>query len=390
MASEGTAVTSEEDGLSILAECTAIIYRRRPGALLSHVPVALLAIAVGWEPEVRLSNFLLNALLLTYVVTGIRSARSFNARPLTDAGARRGALELYLTLPLLGLLYNLIFLNLERNGVPHALAYQLLVISLFCAGAAANYQHLRGLAVLFIVFSAVPLSIFHLVRGGREGHVMALLLGVFVVFMSSVSLGLHRDAIERIELTRQLKASKEAAEHQAAIDGLTGLLNRRAFFEIGSSLVAVANRHDRPLSLVMIDLDHFKSINDRFGHSAGDSILAGFADTLRRTERASDVSARLGGEEFAVLLPETTAVAATQFAERLADAVRGLGNGGSDPVVGVTASFGVAERQQERTTLDSLIDRADRALYRAKSEGRDRVVIEEESGRDDSAREQRA
>ena len=365
-----------DSSLSVLAECTAVVYRARPGALLSHLPVAILATWMGWNSEARVSTLVFVGLLLVYVATGIRSARTFNARPLTEDSARRAARTLYVSLAALGIVYNLIFLNLDRAGVAHALLYQLLIVSLFCAGAAASYQHLHGLAAVFIVSSTAPLALYQLFRGGQEGHVIALLLAVFMVFMSNVTLMLHRDAMELLNLTRELKAAKEEAEHQARVDALTGLPNRKAFFENGRALVALAHRHGRPLSLVMVDLDHFKSINDRFGHSAGDAALAAFAETLRSTERASDICGRIGGEEFALLLPETASAAAALLAERLREAIRTIRIPGVDAAATFSGSFGIAELLPGDTTLDALIDRADRALYRAKAEGRDRTVTD--------------
>lgn len=359
--------------LSVYAECTQIIYRRRPGALLSHLPVVVLSLWLGWNSTARVSNLVFVGFLLAYVLHGIRSARSFNAREPTEESARRAARALYVALAALGIVYNLIFLNLDRHGVAHALDYQLLLLSLYCAGAAASYQHLRGLAIVFMVSSIAPFAVYQFLRGGQKGHVIATLLVIFLVFMSSISLNLHGDVVERLRLTRELRQSRDAAEQLARIDALTGLLNRMAFFERGEALLALARRHDRPISVVMADLDHFKSVNDRFGHSAGDALLASFAETLRANQRASDICARLGGEEFAILLPETTAAAAAQFAERVRLGLVTLRPNGSQDAA-ITASFGIAELNPQDNSLDSLIDRADHALYQAKAEGRNRTV----------------
>jgi diguanylate cyclase (GGDEF)-like protein len=338
--------------------------------------VSLLAVGIGWNSTARVSNLLFVGMLLVYVVVGIRSAARFNARPLTEASARLAAWRLYVALAVLGLIYNLIFLNLARAGVPHALDYQLLILSLFCAGAAASYQHLRGAAVVFIVSSTLPLTLYQFFRGGQNGHVVAVLLMVFMIFMSRVTVTLHHDAIERMKLTRELQAARDEAQRQARTDGLTGLANRTAFFESGRTLLAVARRHDRPLSLVMVDLDHFKSINDRFGHAAGDAFLAAFAEMLRTTRRTSDVCGRIGGEEFALLLPETSAAAAAQLADRLRDSIRLIRIPGVDPEASFSGSFGITELLPGDADVDGMIDRADRALYRAKALGRDRAVID--------------
>jgi two-component system, cell cycle response regulator len=165
----------------------------------------------------------------------------------------------------------------------------------------------------------------------------------------------------------------EESRWLATTDALTGLMNRRAFMDWGVREVRRATRYSDPLSAILLDVDHFKLINDRRGHAAGDAVLASVAQLLVRTMRSSDVVARWGGEEFVVALPSTPLAGATLVAERVRAELEAAdirdGNGDRVPV---TASFGVAELGGAEQ-LDSLVDRADRAMYRAKSGGRNRV-----------------
>jgi diguanylate cyclase (GGDEF)-like protein len=164
-------------------------------------------------------------------------------------------------------------------------------------------------------------------------------------------------------------------QRQAITDELTELANRRYFMETLETELRRAERFDEPLALVFADLDDFKRVNDRFGHHVGDDVLRAFADVVRKRVRAIDLGARLGGEEFAVLLLETDLVGAEALAESLRSAVESLevrvADGGA---VKVTASFGVAA-YPETHTADELMTAADRALYRAKREGKNRVSI---------------
>jgi len=162
-------------------------------------------------------------------------------------------------------------------------------------------------------------------------------------------------------------------KRQAVTDELTGLANRRSFRETLELELLRAERFQNPLSLVFADLDDFKRVNDQFGHQAGDDVLCAFAEVLRGRIRGVDLAARLGGEEFAVLLPETDAAGAEALAESLRSAVAGLALrlGSSD--VRVTASFGVAAFPQTHTA-DELMTSADLALYAAKRQGKNRVV----------------
>ena len=190
---------------------------------------------------------------------------------------------------------------------------------------------------------------------------------------------LSRQVMALIELRakeRALEASLRQLEQVAATDELTGLRSRRALMERLELEVARARRYRAPLTVMMIDLDHFKQINDRHGHQAGDTVLRNVGRRVAAGVRASDLAARYGGEELCVLLPATTLDGARRLAETLRAALAGLAHGAPEQGIGkVSASFGVAELDQgeAREDGDGLLKRADQALYRAKHLGRDRV-----------------
>ncbi|MFE0018895.1 GGDEF domain-containing protein [Mesorhizobium sp. NPDC059054] len=166
--------------------------------------------------------------------------------------------------------------------------------------------------------------------------------------------------------------------HERAVDPLTGVLNRRGFDERAQELLADAR--NRPISLILVDIDHFKSINDTFGHPAGDAVLKDFGRLLHTTMRQVDVCGRLGGEEFAYLLPNCDASGAHVFAQRLRESVRENRFEGLPQTQQLTASFGVAAARHGES-LSELTARADAALYRAKRQGRDRVEVEERTAK---------
>jgi diguanylate cyclase (GGDEF)-like protein len=178
-------------------------------------------------------------------------------------------------------------------------------------------------------------------------------------------------------LYRRIFMYERGVERLASEDPLTGIANRRQFVLAGAQLLESVVRYQRPASVLVIDLDHFKAINDRYGHAAGDAVLQATARLLGEHRRGADVAARLGGEEFAMLLPETDAAGATAFAERLRAALEAM----RIPVptappggVGMTMSVGVASCSAGDTALDAVLRRADEALYRAKRDGRNRVA----------------
>ncbi len=171
----------------------------------------------------------------------------------------------------------------------------------------------------------------------------------------------------------KLKQVQEKLRRQATTDPLTGLGNRRQFFKEAGREIKRARRYGQPLSLVAIDLDHFKLVNDRHGHQAGDQVLVQVARAGRDTVRDTDLLARLGGEEFAVLLPETSLNQALVMAERLRQALAGVSVQDRNRKTSITASLGVAQLGDDTATVDDLLNAADRRLYRAKELGRNRV-----------------
>jgi len=174
--------------------------------------------------------------------------------------------------------------------------------------------------------------------------------------------------------TQQLEEAKQLAEKQARTDPLTNLGNRRAFFELGSLEFDTARTNKQPLSIIMVDLDRFKFINDNYGHAAGDKVLKECAAAIVALLRPSDLCARLGGEEFGVLLPRTNLDGAECIAERIRKKLKTLRFVEDGKHFQLTASFGVAEVIDIHTHLETIIKDADIALYQAKEAGRDRVV----------------
>ena len=176
---------------------------------------------------------------------------------------------------------------------------------------------------------------------------------------------------QEVGLRRQLE---EAARVQARTDELTALPNRRRFFELAEREMERAQRYDDALAVVMLDLDHFKDVNDSHGHAAGDQVLRAVGDACRDVLRTNDIVGRLGGEEFAILLPATTLDGARQFAERLRQSIAACRIGLPGVELTLTATLGVAARDTGETlSLDELLARADAALYRGKAAGRNRV-----------------
>lgn len=174
----------------------------------------------------------------------------------------------------------------------------------------------------------------------------------------------------------QLKELNESLQELSSTDFLTGLSNRRAIMEAVAAEHGRALRSQEPLTLLLCDIDHFKAVNDTYGHAAGDEVLRALARAMRETLRRYDACGRWGGEEFLVVLPGTSAAGAQEAAEKLRRVASRLEVEAGDTRIPVTLSVGVAQLE-EGESLDSLLRRADAAMYEAKRAGRDRITLDQ-------------
>ena len=218
----------------------------------------------------------------------------------------------------------------------------------------------RNVVLVALVADAQPFGVLAVERGGGAGATVAQSTVDLLGQLAAQACLAYRNACLVDEIRRM-----------AASDGLTGVANRRTFDEALAREVARAERTGEPLSVVLLDVDHFKRINDTHGHQAGDDVLRHVGAALRAGARQADLPARYGGEEFAVILPGATAEEGLRAAERLRAAMaRGA-------PVAFTASAGVASLPRSATTGADLVAAADQALYAAKAGGRDRTVVAE-------------
>ncbi|HZQ11514.1 MAG TPA: GGDEF domain-containing protein [Pseudolabrys sp.] len=316
---------------------------------------------------------------MIFVACGMvwNGVRLFRGRPLLPVGAFAGAAVwlLLCQLPLfaegtmpravLGILvvaaytFSIAFeLWRERRKSVHSRIAQIVVP---CLHAAIFLLPLAILSLMPEVYAASWLTVFTL-----ETILYAVGTAFMVLLMvKDHAVDIYRDA--------------------ASTDFLTGLLNRRAFLENALRLCAKQAKNGKPVTLMMFDLDHFKSINDRFGHNVGDEALRAFADTIRKSMRGSDIIGRLGGEEFAAIVDEPGDVAA-MIAERVRAGFETAGVEIAGIKIGATVSIGAATATEVVTNIDALIARADVALYRAKGEGRNRLRMAETEPPVDRAR----
>jgi len=187
----------------------------------------------------------------------------------------------------------------------------------------------------------------------------------------------HRELLARVGNTLRIQELQEELRLLASIDPMTRLYNRRYFTTMADKILKLARRERNPLSLAILDIDHFKQINDTYGHLIGDRVIIALAEQLMKRYRESDLLCRFGGEEFVILMPNTELDIAALLAERTRKEIEQLEVYYSDGSLSLTVSIGVSQIDLEKEeTLDGVLKRADDALYTAKNEGRNRVCVQ--------------
>lgn len=258
------------------------------------------------------------------------------------------------------------------------------IVSVFSIGLAAAaiswYGHIRYIQISTICLALVPIITVLLTHGQPE----TLWVGTAACFMFlsciSTSHIFQKTLNGNLELAYDLELSRKNAELMARTDVLTGLNNRRAFFDTAPKLFRNCHKKELPTSIVMFDVDHFKKINDEFGHACGDVALQHVSTLLKKELRKSDICCRFGGEEFAIFLPNTSIEEAGTAAEKLRMLIASSPVAFSRQSIPITASFGVADIGE---TIDEILNNADNAMYRAKKNGRNLVATYTSSASND-------
>ncbi len=184
-----------------------------------------------------------------------------------------------------------------------------------------------------------------------------------------------QDITELKKTEASLRETLNHVKNLAATDSLTGISNRRHFMESSVIEFDRSKRHGHPLTILALDIDHFKSINDTFGHQAGDEVLRSICTCCQSLLRASDIFGRLGGEEFSILLPDTDKESASIMAQRILDNISALKVKYEEGIISFTTSIGISQLTDECQNMEALMKNSDEALYKAKNNGRNRMEI---------------
>lgn len=256
------------------------------------------------------------------------------------------------------------------DSVAHQIAIFYFMIGM-SGGAIFLYSAHRTMVLAATASLLMPTTGWFFIQGDLLSVGLAVGSVVFYLTAMRATKVLSVTLDQNFMLNHELKKSKESAERLARIDVLTGLYNRRAFYEQAEVMNSYAERHKKTLAIIIMDLDHFKVINDTHGHAAGDAALVHIGMLLQELTRKSDVCARIGGEEFGILLVSTNMLDASILAEKLRQEIEDSPVVFENKSLSITASFGVAGDELD---FDTLFKCADAAMYQAKKAGRNQVV----------------
>jgi diguanylate cyclase (GGDEF)-like protein len=361
-----------DDRRAIEAELVALLYRQTPHAMAFSLMTAAVVANALWHTAARAPLLGWCALVLLAFLARLWLFVRYAAAKPAGAGVLRWKWPYLGTLGFASLVWGVgvPWLVAGESPVHQAMAYVFIVG--MAGSALTTYSALRVAALVAFYLTLAPATVWLFASGDLIAMSMAVGGFLFAVGGTRATNVLSTSLRSNIRLRHELERTTRIAEEAARTDHLTGLCNRRAFTELGRAAVDYCHRHGLPVGLLLLDLDRFKTINDTLGHAAGDEALRAFGTLLKQSLRGSDVCGRVGGEEFAVVLPHATLEQALAVAEKLRVACAELAVDAPGGRFGFTVSVGVSHGPFD---YESLLRHADAAMYMAKLGGRNRVEV---------------
>jgi diguanylate cyclase (GGDEF)-like protein len=369
---------------NVVAEQVRLIYEQATPASVISLLVAALVCLILRDVTSHTVLAIWFGVLTVIAVFRFVLVRRFHRRPPAAADMGRWERSFIVSLVATGLVWGVGGLLIMPSDSPlHQVVVYFFLMGM-ASGAVASYSAHQAATYAAICLLLLPSTVWFV---AQDTLILRSVAAGGVVYVAAAMRATRTLAFflrRSFQLSHELRIANETAERLARTDELTGMKNRRAFYELAQQAFEQAERYDRPLTLISLDIDHFKKINDTWGHSAGDAALRAMARVIVNSSRMTDIAGRIGGEEFAILLPETTAEAATVEAERLRRETAETVVVHNDAEIRFTCSIGVASRDAVVASLDMLMARADGALYEAKESGRNRVAARMRTEREDA------
>jgi diguanylate cyclase (GGDEF)-like protein len=354
----------------VQADKLKLLYRQSFQAVFISIVVALLYTGIVWSDINRTALIIwLSAIFISTVFRLVLFLTYRRIKP-QKPSILKWELPYYTTLIFSSLVWGLGAVLITYN---EAFVYQVITFYFLmgmAGGALAVYSSIRYFAISTLAALLIPSSLWFFAQQNQTTLLMAVAATIF--FLSAIrSTKILINTLHRtFNLSHELSLARDTAERLARTDALTELNNRRAFTELSEVQIQYCNRYQQPISLLLLDVDYFKKINDQFGHASGDAALQQLSMILKKTVRSSDICGRIGGEEFAILLPHTDLIEATVVAEKIRLSIETTHISFSERDFSMTVSIGVATDIYD---LELLLKAADQAMYSAKQAGRNQV-----------------
>ena len=348
-----------------------LLYKQSYPAIFASIFAAALLTTALWPVQDHRILLAWFGLLSTTAILRLYLFRRYRIESPETNEVLRWEKPYFITLMLTTIIWGIGSLIILPPDSPlHQIAVFAFLIAL-AGGAVSQYVSHTVMTLATVAIVLLPATIYFLIYGEHVLVVMAVAAIVFFISSVRATLFLGRTLQDNFMLKHQLERSNRQAERLARIDDLTGLYNRMAFYENGKVLMDSCRRNKEDISMIHMDVDNFKIINDSHGHAAGDVVLKKIGEILLQRFRQSDVVARIGGEEFGILLPGTPLKQAVQLAEKLRDEISHTKFAIQDTTIDVSASFGVANGVSD---VESIVKQADKLMYQSKESGRNRVT----------------
>lgn len=256
---------------------------------------------------------------------------------------------------------------------PYELTSFIMIIGVITA-AVITMSTIYHVYLVFFSLMITPQIIIMLYYGEHQHVGLVIFTLIYIPSTILLSRALYENRLSSILDNCELEKSVNELHKLSMIDNLTNIYNRRYFFKMSQDLVSIAAREQKKVSLLMIDIDYFKKINDTYGHQAGDFILVSLVKEIEKVMRKSDIFARIGGEEFSILLHNTSIEGACVIAEKIREIIENKVFTYNSISINLTISIGIAELNEKHTSIETLYTQADKQLYFAKASGRNKVA----------------
>ncbi|MCW8962279.1 MAG: GGDEF domain-containing protein [Gammaproteobacteria bacterium] len=357
----------------VRSEKILLLFRQSFPAAFVSISISALLTAILWP--VQDHKLLLGWFLLLTLSSFLRLAifRSYRQKSLPRANILAWEKPYFFSLMLSALIWGVgavVIMPLDSPFHQAIIFYFLIGMS---GGAISVYSAHRGMVLFAVACILFPAIAWMLWQGSLATVGMGIGALIFYASLVRATKVLSSTLHENFVMNYELKKANEFAERLARMDQLTGVYNRRAFYEQVAMLENHIERHKDIVTVIIMDLDHFKRINDEYGHAAGDAVLRHTGKLLQATTRKSDICARIGGEEFGLLLLSNTSDDAMILAEKLRHEIETTPISYNSDRLSVTSSFGIASGE---SNIEGLVMRADAAMYRAKKAGRNQIECE--------------